>query len=149
MRMKSLSLFLEDRLFEEQMLLERNEKMFPKPGQEAKLEIWAGDHCRHRQEERKISDKEIISAFFAAYAQLNKAFKEGEFKADRDPNNTRDILIIDARYDKQTPLTISCWLYKNRSTDRLKNPAFTVKTVYKDTGGAKQDRKDRFKVFIY
>lgn len=136
-------------MIQEQLLLERNEKMFPRPGQKAKLEIWTGDHCRQRQEERNISDKEIISAFFAAYAELNKKFKEREFEANRDPQKTRDLLIIDARYDKQKPLTIACWLYANRSDNSLYRPAFTVKTVYRDTGGAKQDRKDRLKIFLY
>lgn len=134
---------------QQQMILERNEKMFPKPGQEAKFEIWVGDHCRQRQEERNITNKEIISAFFEAYPQLNKAFKEREFKADRDPKLAGEVIIIDTRYDKQKPLTIACWLYKNKSDNALRYSAWCVKTVYKDSGGASQNRKDRFKVFLY
>ena len=113
--MKDLSLYIYESQLAEQMLLERNEKMFPRDGQTAKFEIWTGDHCKQRQEERNISDKEIIDVFFNAYSQLNKAFKEREFKADRDPKVAGDIVIIDARKDKQTPLTICCWLYKNRA----------------------------------
>lgn len=147
--MKDLSLFIYESQLASEMLLERNEKMFPRDGQRAKFEIWTGDHCKQRQEERNISDKEIISAFFDAYPQLNKAFKDREFKADRDPAVAGDIVIIDARKDKQTPLTICCWLYKNRADNHLLHSAWSVKTVYRDTGGAKQNRKDRFKVFLY
>ena len=132
-----------------ELLLERNEKMFPKGQDQSKFEIWCGDHCRQRQEERHISDKEIISAFFAAWSELNKKYKEREFEAAKVASDTKDILIIDAREDKQNPLTISCFLYKNRSNTKLYHPAFTVKTVYKDTGGAKKDKEGIVKIFLY
>lgn len=47
--------------FEQQMLLERNEKIFPtQQGKHEKLEIWAGEHCKQRQSERNVSDKEML-----------------------------------------------------------------------------------------
>ena len=147
--MLDLYTFISEQLDTEQMILERNEKLFPRDGERSKMEIWVGDHARQRQEERHINDKEIISAFFAAYADLNKKYKEREFDANRDPSQTRDILIIDARNDKENPLTISCWLYRNRATNKLQYPAFTVKTVYRGVGGAKKSEEKAMKIFLY
>lgn len=141
--------FLCEQLDSEQLILERNEKVFPKSNERSKMEIWTGDHCRKRQEERHVSNQEIISTFFAAYAELNKKYKEHEFEADRDPKNSRDILIIDARKDKNNPLTVSCWLYRNNSKNKLQYPAFTVKTVYRGVGGARKIDKNALKIFLY
>lgn len=147
--MVDLYTYICEQLDAEQLILERNEKLFPKDGERSKMEIWVGDHARQRQEERNVKDQEIIGAFFAAYAELNKKYKEREFEADRDPSKTRDILIIDTRKNKENPLTISCWLYRNRSQNKLQYPAFTVKTVYWGTGGAKKSDEKALKVFIY
>ena len=43
--------FLCEQLDSEQLILERNEKVFPKSNERSKMEIWTGDHCRKRQEE--------------------------------------------------------------------------------------------------
>ena len=147
--MLDLYTYICEQLDAEQLIFERNEKLFPKDGDRSKMEIWVGDHARQRQEERHVKDQEIISAFFAAYAELNKKYKEREYEADRDPSKTRDILIIDTRKDKDNPLTISCWLYRNRSQTKLQYPAFTVKTVYRGVGGAKKSEDKAMKVFIY
>jgi len=147
--MISLVDFLSETLENLEMFLERNEKMFPTGQDQSKFEIWCGDHCRQRQEERNISDKEIISAFFAAWPELNKKYKEREFEAAKIASETKDILIIDARNDKDKPLTISCFLYRNRSNNKLYHPAFTVKTVYKDTGGAKKQGDGIVKIFLW
>lgn len=147
--MISLIEFINEKMFEEEMILERNEKIYPTQDKHAKFEIWTGDHCRDRQEERTVTDKEIIDAFYAAWPQLNKAFKEREFQASRSKEEAGEIMIVDARKDKQKPLTICCFLYRNRSDNKLQNPAFTVMTVYRDSGGAKQNRKERYKIFLY
>lgn len=139
-------------LFENEMILEKNEKVYPDPkseNQRTKFEIWLGDHARDRQEQREVSNKEIVDAFYAAWPELNKAFKEGKFKPYKRGEKGTDIVIIDARKDRQTPLTIAAFLYRNRAENKLLFPAFTVKTVYRDTGGAKQNREDRFKIFLY
>lgn len=150
--MIKLSNFIADQIFESQMILERNEKIYPEQDKHAKFEIWTGDHCRDRQEERYVTDKEIISAFYDAWPQLNKAFKEREFQAARRKEDAGEIIIIDTRKDKQRPLTICCFLYRNRSDNKLLHPAFTVMTVYRGEGpkqGAAQNRKDRYKIFLY
>lgn len=141
--------YINEALDTEQLILERNEKVFPSDGDRSKMEIWVGDHARQRQKERKVDTQAIISAFFAAYAELNKKYKEGEFKANRDPKLTRDILIIDTRKNRENPLTVSCWLYRNRNENKLQYPAFTVKTVYWGTGGAKKSEEKAMKIFIY
>ena len=149
--MKSLNEYLEDALFESQMILERNEKMYPYPGSEdkrTKFEIWVGDHGRQRMEERKVSEKQIVDAFYTAWGELNKKFKDREFTADRNGQGN-EIVIIDARKNREKPLTIAAFLYRNRASNKLLFPAFTVKTVYYDTGGAAQNRKDRIKIFLY
>lgn len=149
--MKSLNEFLNDALFESQMILERNEKMYPYPGSEdkrTKFEIWVGDHGRQRMEERKVTEKQIVDAFYAAWGELNKKFKDREFEADRNGQGN-EIVIIDARKNREKPLTIAAFLYRNRASNKLLFPAFTVKTVYYDTGGAVQNRKDRIKIFLY
>ncbi|MCH5167544.1 MAG: hypothetical protein J1F35_06575 [Erysipelotrichales bacterium] len=149
--MRSLLEFLDDEIFESQMIFERNEKMYPYPGSEdkrTKFEIWVGDHGRQRMNERKVSEKQIVDAFYAAWSQLNQKFKDREFEADRNGNGN-EIVIIDARKNRQKPLTIAAFLYRNRANNKLLFPAFTVKTVYYDTGGAAQNRKDRIKIFLY
>ena len=147
--MISLVDFLSESLENAKFILERNEKMFPKGQDQSKFEIWVGDHCKQRQQERNISDKEIVSALFAAWPELNKKYKEREFEAAKQASDTKDILIIDAREDRQNPLTISCFLYRNRSNNKLYHPAFTVKTVYKDVGGAKKTKEGIVKIFLY
>lgn len=150
--MKTLVDYINERLIDqlnEQLILERNEKIFPRKNERSKMEIWTGDHCRQRQEERGVTDNQIVSSLFAAYAELNAKFKEREFEADRDPKKSRDILVIDARKDKMNPLTVSCWLYRNNSSSRLQYPAFTVKTVYYGTGGAMKSEEKALKVFLY
>lgn len=141
--------FLYEKLDSEQLILERNEKVFPKSGERSKMEIWTGDHCRQRQKEKHVSNQEIISTFFAAYDELNKKFKEHEYDAERDPKNTRDILLIDARKNRDNPLTVSCWLYRNNAKNKLQYPAFTVKTVYRGVGGARKIDKNALKIFLY
>lgn len=147
--MLDLLVYIEEAFDTEQLILERNEKIFPQDNKRSKMEIWVGDHARQRQEERKVSTQDIISAFFAAYADLGKKFKEGEFSANKDPRSTRDILIVDTRKNKENPLTISCWLYRNRGTNKLQYPMFTVKTVYWGVGGAMKSDEKALKIFIY
>lgn len=150
--MVSLANYIKECIFESQMIFEKNEKVYPKPGShdtKTKFEIWVGDHAKQRQEERNVSTKEIIDAFYAAWPELNKGFKEGKFDVYERGKQAKEIVIIDARKDRQTPLTIGAFCYRNRATNKLLFPAFTIKTVYRDTGGAKQNREDRFKIFLY
>ena len=73
--MLDLYTYICEQLDAEQLIFERNEKLFRKDGDSSKMEIWVGDHARQRQEERHVKGQEIISAFFAAYAELNKKYK--------------------------------------------------------------------------
>ena len=149
--MKNLLECIEDSIFENMMILERNEKMFPSGRDRSKFEIWTEDHCRERQKERDVTDKEITSAFFGAWEELNKLFKEREIEVNKPGKEPTSFNIIDARKDRNKPVCIAAFIYSNRDDHKLYHPAFTVKTVYKgeDFSGATKSNYKAKKIFLY
>lgn len=140
------------------LILERNEKIFPKDKDRQKFQVWIGDHGKQRQEERHVSDKEIISAFFGAYDDINELFKKGEITVAKSQYKGQydRFVIIDARKDKRSPVCVSAFIYNNYSPNKLKSPQFTVKTVYKGgdfSGATRGDNtskgKEEKKIFLY
>lgn len=67
----------------EWQLNESNERIFPKNGQYAKLRIDVGDHAFQRQQERYVSNKQVIDAIFGAYNDINGLFKSGQLKVSK------------------------------------------------------------------
>lgn len=136
----------------ESLILERNEQMFPKkPESQSKFSIWIGDHGKQRMEERHVSEKEIIDAFFDAFQQLNKKFKDREISVSRDGKDSR-FIIVDARKDKTNPVNISAFIYRNSSKNKLYHPSFTVRTVFKGdsfSGTTRKDSAEEVKIFLY
>ncbi len=144
--MKTLTDFID-----ESLILERNEKMFPKPGANAKMEIWTGDHCRDRQSERHVSNKEIVDAFFGAWSQLNKLYKEKKIIVSKRHGEDNHVIIIDARKDRSYPVNIAAYIFQNHGTTKLNYPKFIVKTVYAgpDFSGNIYDKENAEKIFLY
>ena len=98
--------------FEQQMLLERNEKIFPtQQGKHEKLEIWAGQHCKQRQHERNVSDKEMLYAIFGAFKDIRSAYRNGDIKLSFDGEDSQ-FVITDARRDKRNPVVVVAFIYK-------------------------------------
>lgn len=143
--------------FELEMLLERNERIFPQPGKHEKLEIWTGDHCKKRQKERKVSDKEIIDAIFGAFTDIRSAYREGKINLSYNGEDSQ-FVITDARKDKRNPVVVVAFVYKMLGAKNKKDmnpkfdrPSITVKTVYKggDFSGSKANRENAHKIFLY
>lgn len=144
--------------FEQQMLLERNEKIFPtQQGKHEKLEIWAGEHCKQRQRERNVSDKEILNAIFGAFKDIRSAYRNGDIKLSFNGEDSQ-FVITDARRDKRNPVVVVAFIYKMLGAKNKKDanpnfdrPSITVKTVYKgdDFSGSKADREYAHKIFLY
>ena len=144
--------------FEQEMLLERNEKIFPsQQGKHEKLEIWAGEHCKQRQKERNVSDKEITNAIFGAFTDIRSAYREGKIKLSYNGEDSQ-FVITDARRDKHNPVVVVAFIYKMLGAKNKKDmnpkfdrPSITVKTVFKgdDFSGSKASRENAHKIFLY
>ncbi len=148
----------EYREFEHEMLLERNERIFPsQQGKHEKLEIWAGEHCKQRQKERNVSDKEITNAIFGAFTDIRSAYREGKIKLSYNGEDSQ-FVITDARRDKHNPVVVVAFIYKMLGAKNKKDmnpkfdrPSITVKTVFKgdDFSGSKASRDNAHKIFLY
>lgn len=149
---------IEYKEFEQQMLLEKNEKIFPtQQGKHEKLEIWAGEHCKQRQRERNVSDMEITNAIFGAFKDIRSAYRNGDIKLSFNGEDSQ-FVITDARRDKHNPVVVVAFIYKMLGAKNKKDPdpkfdrpSITVKTVYKgdDFSGSKADREHAHKIFLY
>lgn len=157
--MKKIEEFINESLKEFTIILslddsinESNEQIFPKPGKYAKLKIDVGDHAYDRQKERKVSNKDIIDAIFGAYNDINKLYKEKTLKVSKSGQDSR-FLIVDARRDKLKPINVVGFIFKNKNENKLSNPIFIIKTVFKgdDFAGAKRvsDDAEQHKIFLY
>lgn len=131
-------------------IFERNERIFPKPNKHAKFEVWTGDHCRLRQTERFVTDKEIIDAFYGAYSQIRKLFDENKIYVSKHYGKDTHFIIVDGRVDRSSPINIAAFLYRNNG-NKLQYPSFTVKTVYKgaDFSGNIYKHENVEKIFLY
>ena len=144
--------------FEQEMLLERNERIFPSQhGKHEKLEIWAGEHCKLRQKERNVSDKEITDAIFGAFTDIRSAYREGKINLSYNGEDSQ-FVITDARRDKHNPVVVVAFIYKMLGAKNKKDmnpkfdrPSITVKTVFKgdDFSGSKANRENAHKIFLY
>ena len=144
--------------FEQEMLLERNERIFPsQKGKHEKLEIWAGEHCKLRQKERNVSDKEITDAIFGAFTDIRSAYREGKINLSYNGEDSQ-FVITDARRDKHNPVVVVAFIYKMLGAKNKKDmnpkfdrPSITVKTVFKgdDFSGSKASRENAHKIFLY
>ena len=144
--------------FEQEMLLERNERIFPsQQGKHEKLEIWAGEHCKLRQKERNVSDKEITDAIFGAFTDIRSAYREGKIKLSYNGEDSQ-FVITDARRDKHNPVVVVAFIYKMLGAKNKKDmnpkfdrPSITIKTVFKgdDFSGSKASRENAHKIFLY
>lgn len=145
-------------ILEAQMILEMNTRLFPaKNGQREKMEIWVGDHCKKRQQERNVSDKQILDAVFGAFKDIRALYKTHKLGLSRDGNSSQ-FVITDARKDQNNPIVVVGYIYKmlgaknpmdpNGKFDR---PSITIKTVYHgdDFSGSKADRSNAQKIFLY
>lgn len=134
---------LNEYIVEAQLILERNEKIFPKPGEHSKMTIFTGDHCQDRQSEREVTNKEIIHAMFDAFKDIDKAYRNKEINASFKNMRTNEFVVIDTRVSKSKPICLAVMLNKSQSDNKLRNPLFTIKTVYKgdDFKGLKTKEK--------
>lgn len=132
-------------------ILERNEKIYPQIGKYGKFVLFAGDHCKKRQQERDVTDSEIIDAFKSAWSQLNKLYKEKTIKKSEDYGRDTHFIIIDARNNRAEPVNIAAFIYHIHSTNTLSGSSFIVKTVFKGENfkGTLRDDKDVEKIFLY
>lgn len=142
--MKSLTFLLL-----EQLLLERNERLFADYGTERGMQVFKGEHCEERQKERNVSDNEIKSAVRAARGQIKKLYTDGKLVRSRNGEDDHSgkitqICLVDTRKNKSNPTIIVLFLYGfSGRFDKDENgvaiwgdkaiPSFTIKTVFKKT----------------
>lgn len=139
----------------EQLILEKNEIIFPKNREHGRCRIYVGDHGRERMQERKVSEKEILDAIFGAYKDISQKFKDGEIVQSKTGKDSR-FVVVDARKDKNNPVCVSAFIFKSFKNNKLEHPSIIVRTVYKgdDFSGAtrhndsKKD-KEEVKIFLY
>lgn len=144
-----LDIITESRLLE-QLILEKNEIIFPKDNKPGKCKILIGDHSRQRMEERKVTEGQILDAILGGYKDISKAFKEGKIKEVKDPKES-SFIVVDARKDKSDPINVSGFIARSYKKTKLVHPIIIVKTVFKggDFSGTKADRKNEHKIFLY
>lgn len=130
-------------IFEAQLILEKNEKIFPKQGEHSKMTIFTGDHCQDRQSEREVTNKEIIHAMYDAFKDIDKAYRNKEITASFKDIKTNNFVVIDTRVSKNKPICLVVMLTRSQADNKLRNPMFVVKTVYKgdDFKGLKTKEK--------
>lgn len=115
----------------ESLLLEWNERIFPKPGEHSKMMIFTGNHCQDRQSEREVTNKEIIHTMFDVFKDIDDSFRKGEIKPSPQKTRNNEFVVIDTRVDKYKPICLAVMFQRNMSNTKLKNPTFIIKTVYK------------------
>lgn len=149
---------LTELIIEHQLIQESNIRLFPsKRGQHEKLEIWVGDHCKQRQQERNVTDRQILDAVFGAYKDIKNLYKEGKLKLSKNGNDYQ-FVITDARKHKNNPIVVVGFIYKMLGSknpsdinSKFDRPLFTIKTVFHgdDFSGSKADRSNAQKIFLY
>lgn len=146
---------LADFIFEQQMILEANEIIFPKKNQSGRCKIYIGQHGKDRMKERNVSEKEILDAVFGAYKDLSNKFKDGVISQCRDGKESR-FVIIDARKNSQDPVCVSAFIARSFKPNKLEHPSIIIRTVYKggDFSGATRHRdtrkgKEEEQIFLY
>lgn len=139
-------------IYDGDVVLEKNDIMFPKNNQSGRCKIYIGKHGKERMEERKVSEREILDAIFGAYKELSQKFEKGEIKQTLDGESST-VIIIDARKNKTKPVSVALFIQKSYSNTKLKHPSIVVKTVYKgdDFAAATRgnQRKGEVKIFLY
>lgn len=146
---------LADFIFEQQMILEANEIIFPKNNKSGRCKIYIGQHGKDRMKERNVSEREILDAIFGAYKELSAKFKDGKISQSRDGKDSR-FVIIDARKSSSDPVCVSAFIARSFKQDKLEHPNIIVRTVYKggDFSGATRHRdtrkgKEEEQIFLY
>ena len=146
-------LSLEEFIFE-QMILEKNEIIFPRNNEHGRCRIYVGDHARERMQERKVFEKDILDAIFGAYKELSQKFKDGEIQQSRTGEDSR-FVIIDARKNRNNPVNVSAFISRSYKNNKLEHPSIIVRTVFKgeDFSGAMRGewktKGKEVKIFLY
>lgn len=144
-----LDIITESQVLEE-LILEKNEIIYPKNDEHGKCKILIGDHGRQRMEERKVKEKEILDAILGGYKDISQAFADGKIKQVKDPKES-SFIVVDARKDKSNPVNVSGFIARSYKNNKLVHPIIIVKTVFRggDFSGTKADRKNEHKIFLY
>lgn len=141
-------------------IFEANKKIWPpidkKTGRYkySPISIMIGDHVEDRKSERHVEDKEIINAIMGAKDEILKKLKSGELKVSRYSKDKSQKLytfvIMDARKDKQYPLTVVGFI--SWADQRFKMANAIIKTVgkYKDFSSImRKDSEYEKHIYLY
>lgn len=151
--MKNFKKFIEESyVFDElyDYITEANKVIFPTSKKWAAIRIKVGDHAEERKSQRHVTDKEIIDTIYDAKNELKRMLKSGELKVAHYGEDPMTFVIIDARKDKEYPLSIVGFV--GRSDEKFKQFTVIVKTVarYKDFAASKRPDSEKEKhIYLY
>lgn len=147
--------------------MQGNNQIFPASGQSAKMRIDIGNHTVEREDQRDVSNKDIINVMYGAYNEIKSKYKTGEIFTDPQAGDGKNgegckIVITDCRKDRNNPVVVVCFIShmagvdksaaKSKTNRKWGKPTFIVKTVFKgdDFSGSKNSsNKNAKKIFLY
>ena len=129
-------------------VMEANKKIWPIKSKEggytySPISIMTGDHVEDRKSERHVTDQEIIDAVMACKKKIPQMLKDGELKVSHYGQKDKEIVkfvIMDARKDKQMPLTVVGFV--SWADPKFKRCNVIIKTVGKYSNFSSIMRKD-------
>lgn len=109
-----------------------NQQFYPKKGCFGKFRLFYGGHTFIRQDDRNISDDEIIKTLIKIYDYIKQDFENNKISINKSSNKDNEFTILDYRNNKC--VILCCFLRSNEHTNKnsitLSFPDIVVKSCH-------------------